>query len=221
MTRAVANLTTLITLITLLFCNSIACAQADDSTKVETVEGKFEETTQTKVQANSTMPQAIPGGRVTNPEHLILNSDTTLGGVEIKGTSPKDFGYLGPGDMRTHLWNGHSKELIQNGITENKLMAMTVEEVQKWHNYFHGVEDSPEHLHDDVEQSSLHTNVQLPMVPESSSYVDDQVYGTIVYENSGSQNSDYFQSVDGQPEIIYEQGVIIQGSANFEYETQN
>ena len=43
-------------------------------------------------QPDSTMPQARPGERVTNPDHEILNSDTKLGGVAITGSSPTDYG---------------------------------------------------------------------------------------------------------------------------------
>ena len=234
MTHAPAIRTTLMTSFTLLLCNSIVCAQDGIPTVVENgsvvvsesesiatstnvilVEEVVDETNLAKKQTGSEVAQARPGERVSNPDHLILNFDTTLGGGEVRGTGPNDYGYMGPGDMRTHLWNGHSKELIENGITEYKLMAMAVPEVQKWHNHFHGVEGSPEHPHDDEEQGHLKTIVQQS--PSATYYVDDQVHGTSAYENSG-----YLQSVYGQPEIIYEQGVIIQGTtaAGFEFQMQ-
>ena len=167
-----------------------------------------------KKKPSSEVPQARPGERVSNPDHLILNSDTTLGGVLIKGSKLTDFGYLGPGDMRTHLWNGHSRELIENGITENKLMAMTVPEVQHWHNYFHGGEDSPEHAHDGDEQSHPSTIAQQPTSYSAITYAENPVDGTIAYENSGFVSSEYPQFQDGQPEIIYPQGTSTQSSAS-------
>ena len=59
----------------------------------------------------------------------------------------KDIGYKGPGDMRTHLWKDHSADLQRNGISHAKLMAMPMPLVQKWHNFFHGSEGSPEGQH--------------------------------------------------------------------------
>ena len=165
MTQALAIRTTLITSFALLLCTSIVSAQDraqaivespgeilgeirsvtvnesesfTTSTKLMPTENNAEESNQAKEQLGSAISQARPGERVSNPDHLILNPDTTLGGGLVSGTSAIDVGYAGPGDMRTHLWNGHSRELIANGITENKLMAMTVPEVQKWHNHFHG-----------------------------------------------------------------------------------
>ena len=58
-----------------------------------------------------------------------------------------DWGYEGPGDMKTHLWEGHSDDLQRNGISHAKLMAMPMPLVQKWHNFFHGSEGSPEGQH--------------------------------------------------------------------------
>ena len=230
MTQAVAIRTSLFTL---LLCNSIVNAQDVVPTVVEnpsvpvvesesiatpievlSVEKNAIESNPTKKQPGSKQlgsefPQARPGERVTNPAHEILNLDTKLGGVEIKGEKFTDFGYLGPGDMRTHLWNAHSKELIENGITEFKLMAMTAPEVQKWHNYFHGVEGSPEHPHDDHDQND--TIVQPSTMPLSPTYVYDPVYGTVI-DGSYGYYPEFPQSVIGQPGIVYEQGVIIQES---------
>ena len=59
------------------------------------------------------------------------------------GFGPNDVGYIGPGDMRTHLWNDHSSDLLANGITNATLMSMPMAKVQKWHNFFHGTEDQP------------------------------------------------------------------------------
>ena len=197
----VAIRTTLITSFTILLCNSIVCAQ-DGSTPA-------------KKQRSSAIEQARPGERVSNPDHLILNRDTTLGGGAVKITTLNDFGYEGPGDMRTHLWNGHARELIENGFTEHKVMAMTAAEAQKWHNHFHGAEGSPEHHEDDGEQSHLNTIVQQPTTPLSPTYANAPVYGTIVYGNSEYNHSGYPQSVNSQPGIVYEQGVIIQGSTPY------
>ena len=241
MTHTVAIRTVLLSSFTLLLCNSIVSAQAvapvgipvgipvnvpgviedlpmpviqselpKPSPKVKSIKKSVNRSNQTKKQSSSEIKQARPGERVTNPDHEILNPDTKLGGVAINGTKPTDMGYLGPGDMRTHLWNGHSKELVANGITEYKLMAMTVPEVQKWHNYFHGVEGSPEH-HDDDEHGHQETIVQ-PSIPPSPIYADETVYGTIVIENSMYNGFEYSQPIDGQFGIIYEPGVIIQGS---------
>lgn len=55
----------------------------------------------------------------------------------------KDVGYLGPGDMRTHLWKHHASDLQANGISEAALASMPMPIVQKWHNYFHGTEAAP------------------------------------------------------------------------------
>jgi len=242
MTRLLALRTTLLTSFTLLLCSSIVDAQDSDATAGEnrtvlldelnsiatsinelSAEKKVDESSKAKPsqatkQPDSTMPQARPGERVTNPDHEILNSDTKLGGVAITGTSPTDFGYLGPGDMRTHLWNGHASELINSGITENKLMAMTVAEVQKWHNHFHGAEGSPDHPHDDGEHGNVDTIVQHSTMPLSPTYVDDAFNGTfigetIVYEDFEYDSSGYPQSDYGQSEIIYEQGFIVEGYA--------
>lgn len=239
MTQSVALRTTLITSFTLLACNAIVCAQdgftavAEDgsvligvvepvttSTNEMPAEQNVDQSDSADEQPGSPIAQAQPGERVTNPNHLILNLDTMLGGVEIKGTSSRDYGYLGPGDMRTHLWNGHANELIENGITENKLMAMTVPEVQKWHNYFHGAEGSPEHSHDDDEHSHLDTIVQQPAMPSSLTYVDESGYGTVVYEAFDYDISEYPQSVYDQSEIIYEDGVIFESSTAYEFEDQ-
>lgn len=55
----------------------------------------------------------------------------------------KDIGYIGPGDMRTHLWEDHSSDLQANGISKAVLTSMPMASVQKWHNYFHGTEAAP------------------------------------------------------------------------------
>ena len=240
MTQVVATQTTLLISLTLLLCNSIVCAQDGvltvvekqsvpvneskptvPSTDVIAVEKNVEKPTSAKKGSSAEIPQARPGERVLNPAHEILNLDTALGGVEIKGEKVTDFGYLGPGDMRTHLWNAHANELIENGITEHKLMAMTVPEVQKWHNYFHGVEGSPEHEHehDEGEQSLPSKTAQQHAVPQSPTFINDPVHGTIVYENFGYDDFGYPQSFYGQPGIIYEQGGIIQESSQYDFQT--
>lgn len=127
--------------------------------------------------------------------------------------------------MRTHLWNGHSNELIENGITEHKLMAMTKPEVQQWHNYFHGVEGSPDDHLDDDEQSRAITFVEQTTMPLSPNYVGEPVDETIDYEmivdgHYEYDNSAYSQSGYGQSEFIYEQGIIIEGATSYEFETQ-
>jgi len=61
------------------------------------------------------------------------------------GPISKDVGYAGPGDMRTHLWKGHSADLQANGISKDALMSMPMATVQQWHNYFHGTEGAPNH----------------------------------------------------------------------------
>ena len=228
MTR-VAILTTLLTPFTLLLCTSMLYAQEDvvagsqnrfvppiiqadvaaKSINVTSAGPNVDQLNRTYQQPGSEIPQARPGERVTNPAHGILNLDTTLGGVPVKGANSGDFGYIGPGDMRTHLWNSHAKELIENGITEFKLMAMTVPEVQQWHNHFHGMEGSPEHPHHDDDHGQLDSIDQKPTM-STPTYVDDPIHGTIVYENPIYSASGYHQSVHGQPEIIYEQSAIIQ-----------
>ena len=244
MTQTVAIRITLITSFTLLLCNSIVWADdsvpADaknrsvsvnisdtvaTSTNEMSAEKKADKSASGKKQTSSETPQARPGERVTNPDHLILNPDTTLGGGEFNGPGINDYGYAGPGDMRTHLWNAHSKELIKNGITENKLMAMAVPEVQKWHNHFHGVEGSPEHPHDDHEQSDSSSLTEQSATTASPIYGGESVdgtiiSGTIIYENSEYDNSGYPQPVYGESETFYEPGVIIQDSFPYEFETQ-
>ena len=232
MTHAAALRTTLITSFTLLLSNSIVCAQTDVPAVVENESAPIYESNpiatpsnakpaQKQVdkldaakKASSGIAEARPGERVTNPAHSILNLDTKLGGVEIKGTKISDFGYKGPGDMRTHLWNAHAKELIKNGITESKLMAMTVPEVQEWHNRFHDVGEDGHH---EDEQSHLGTIEQQPMTSSTTTYVDP-VSGTTVYRFSDYNHSEYSQPFYGQPEIIYEQGTIIEGPATYGFQ---
>ena len=197
MTHVATIRTTLFTSLALLVCNSIVFAQDDvpaalENQSVPVIESEpiltspdvmpaapeVDQVNLAEKQPGSDVNQARPGERVTNPAHEILNLDTKLGGVEIKGTKFTDFGYLGPGDMRTHLWNAHSTELIENGITEHKLMAMTVPEVQEWHNRFHGAEASADHPHEDGELGGQDAIAQQPMT-SSPIYGD----GTIVYED--------------------------------------
>jgi len=54
-----------------------------------------------------------------------------------------NYGYSGPGDMRTHLWKDHASDLQANGVSLAKLKSMSMESVQKWHNFFHGTEGRP------------------------------------------------------------------------------
>ena len=243
MTQSATIRTSLIASIILLSSNSIAGAQVGlpvgvpvvvknrlvpiiesesiaKPTKVMSATQSVDKSSGVKKEQGAAIPQARPGERVTNPAHGILNLDTTLGGVEVKGTKPTDYGYLGPGDMRTHLWNAHSQELIANGITEYKIMAMTVPEVQQWHNYFHGVEGSPEHPHDDDEQNHLDTSVQQPMMVPSPAYGDASIQGSNRYEDSGYYHLEYPQSVYNQPGIIYQQGEIVQEFSPSGFETQ-
>ena len=63
------------------------------------------------------------------------------GGIHIINPN---YGYSGPGDMRTHLWNDHADDLKANGISEEQLNSMPMEIVQKWHNFFHGTQGKPE-----------------------------------------------------------------------------
>ena len=56
----------------------------------------------------------------------------------------KDYGYAGPGDMRTHLWAAHRNELQANGVSQGQLNSMPMATVQKWHNFFHGSEGRPQ-----------------------------------------------------------------------------
>jgi len=56
----------------------------------------------------------------------------------------KDYGYAGPGDMRTHLWAAHRNELQANGVSQAQLNSMPMATVQKWHNFFHGSEGKPQ-----------------------------------------------------------------------------
>jgi len=248
MTQAVAIRTTLITLLALLMSSMMVCAQNDVTTFVGTLavpddesgpismstnvisaERNSDKSNTEKNQPATATPQARPGERVTNPDHLILNFDTNLGGAGVNGPNPTDIGYLGPGDMRTHLWNDHSNELIDNGITEHKLMAMKVAEVQKWHNHFHGVGGSPEYHLNDGEQYQLDTIVQQSAMPPSVAYVEKPVNRTIFsgaistatidYENSAYNDSEQSPQVYGQFEIVHEQAVIIDRSVHYAVET--
>jgi hypothetical protein len=54
-----------------------------------------------------------------------------------------DYGYSGPGDMRTHLWNDHQGEMSANGWTQAQVETMSLATAQKWHNYFHGTQGLP------------------------------------------------------------------------------
>ena len=54
-----------------------------------------------------------------------------------------NYGYSGPGDMRTHLWNDHANDLKANGVSRAQLDSMSMASVQKWHNFFHGTEGRP------------------------------------------------------------------------------
>ncbi len=54
-----------------------------------------------------------------------------------------NYGYQGPGDMRTHLWNDHHSEMSDNGFTEAQVLSMSLDTAQKWHNYFHGTQGLP------------------------------------------------------------------------------
>ena len=240
MTNSIAIRTTLTISFTLLLCNSIVQAQDDvpavvenqtaptakqveslvPSTNVISTEKAVDKLQRAAKKPNPALPQVQPGERVTNPDHLILNLDTTLGGIEVKGTKPIDYGYKGPGDMRTHLWNAHSSELIANGITENRIMAMTVPEVQQWHNFFHGVEGSPEHHDDDDHASHASTIVQPTTGPASSFYFDELGNQIFIFENSEYVDPGFPQPEFEQPEIIYEGGFIIQGPASYEFETE-
>ena len=68
----------------------------------------------------------------------------------IQGEAPMehiispDYGYKGPGDMRTHLWKDHGEDLKANGVSKDQLEAMSMETVQKWHNFFHGTQGRPQ-----------------------------------------------------------------------------
>ena len=238
MTHAIAIRISFITSLTLLLCSSIVCAQDDvtaivgdlsvpasesesmaKSTDKLSAEKSVDKSDSSEKQPSSETKQARPGERVTNPDHDILNSDTKLGGVEIKGEKLTDYGYLGPGDMRTHLWNGHSNELIENGITENKLMAMSVPEVQKWHNHFHGVDGSPEHDHVDGEHNDHETIAEQPVTNPSPIYADESGEGTIVYESSVYDDSGYSQPMYGEPENVYGGGVVVGESSVYGFET--
>lgn len=237
MTKAHPFFTTLTTSLALLWCSSHVSAQESvativgtltamdsqpepvaPSTNVTSPQKSANQSSPANKRPTARLPQARPGERVTNPEHGILNPDTKLGGVVVNGPNPNDYGYLGPGDMRTHLWNGHSSELIENGITENKLMAMTVPEVQKWHNYFHGAQSHPDH-HDDHDHAHAQVNtiIHQPEVLSTPSMIGGPAQGTIVYENSEYGNSVHPQFFNAQPEIIYEQGVIIEGSTSYDF----
>ena len=54
-----------------------------------------------------------------------------------------NYGYSGPGDMRTHLWKDHANDLKANGVSRAQLDSMPMTSVQKWHNFFHGTEGRP------------------------------------------------------------------------------
>lgn len=54
-----------------------------------------------------------------------------------------NYGYAGPGDMRTHLWNDHASDLRANGVSRDRLNSMSMATVQKWHNFFHGAQGRP------------------------------------------------------------------------------
>lgn len=73
------------------------------------------------------------------------------GGIQSSGFSAQgghiidpNFGYSGPGDMRTHLWNDHAADLRANGVSQGQLMSMSMATVQRWHNYFHGSQGRPQ-----------------------------------------------------------------------------
>lgn len=59
------------------------------------------------------------------------------------GTQPHDIGYIGPGDMRTHLWREHGSDLSAAGMDYHRVMSLSAAAAQSWHNYFHGAESNP------------------------------------------------------------------------------
>ncbi len=92
------------------------------------------------VLADTVHGATVQGGNVYGD--AIYGSD--FHGQETTQIISPDYGYEGPGDMRTHLWNDHSDDLMANGVSRSQLDMMSMETVQKWHNFFHGSEGRPE-----------------------------------------------------------------------------
>ena len=70
-----------------------------------------------------------------------LTTSDEFGGLPV--IVDPNYGYKGPGDMRTHLWNDHHSEMSDNGFTEAQVLSMSLDTAQKWHNYFHGTQGLP------------------------------------------------------------------------------
>lgn len=98
------------------------------------------------VQESGVLANTIEG---TIAQGDIVQGDAVYGsdihGQQVGGViiSP-DYGYEGPGDMRYHLWNDHGDDLKASGVSKSQLDAMSMEKVQKWHNFFHGTQGRPE-----------------------------------------------------------------------------
>ncbi len=90
------------------------------------------------VQTSNALPTETVSGELSEINGKVIYSEGTMPPLVSR-----DYGYDGPGDMRTHLWNDHSSEMKQHGISHDQVMAMPMEKVQKWHNFFHGSEGKP------------------------------------------------------------------------------
>lgn len=105
---------------------------------------EFDPSQQTTIFQAPTQPDFIP--QTSEVPGVVYLPSADLPSIDLPAAIfLKDVGYTGPGDMRTHLWRDHASDLQGSGISHETLMSMPMESVQKWHNYFHGTEDSPAH----------------------------------------------------------------------------
>ena len=79
-------------------------------------------------------------------EAVVPQSSSSITTRYVNGVATyfsNDYGYEGPGDMRTHLWNDHKQEMMAYGFVRAQVESMSPETAQKWHNFFHGTEGLP------------------------------------------------------------------------------
>ena len=99
--------------------------------------------TQIPAYSSYEVPTQTFGGIQNDVVQSNFSQGTVVQGQSTPLVSP-DYGYDGPGDMRTHLWDHHASDLKSNGISQSQLNSMPMSTVQKWHNFFHGSEGRPQ-----------------------------------------------------------------------------
>jgi hypothetical protein len=107
------------------------------------------------------------------------------------GLVDPNVGYAGPGDLRTHLWNDHSTDLQAIGISYNQLYAVSMDQIQQWHNQFHAAEMA-----------------QLQMGGAPSVNVYQSQYQTVAYQPQVQQVAYQQQAVYQPQQAAYEQQAV-------------